>query len=344
MANAEKRVYRLGELADRIGAQLKGSAGCKITSLATLQDAQPGQLSFLANPVYRKYLPATRAAAVIIHPDVAADYTGNKLIHHSPYLGFAELTRLFDTREDLPVGIHPSAVIDETATISATAAIGPHVVIEAGARIGEHCEVGTGCFIGKDSAIGDHCRFAPHVSVYHGVSIGSQCVFHSGVVIGADGFGFARGSEGWVKVYQLGGVVIGNRVEVGACTTIDRGALENTVIADGVIIDNHVQVAHNVKIGANTAVAGCAAIAGSTTIGADCTIAGGVGIIGHLDIADGVLITARTLVTKSIAMPGSYSSGTPLTRTGVWRKNAVRFNQLDEMAARLKRLENKAKQ
>jgi UDP-3-O-[3-hydroxymyristoyl] glucosamine N-acyltransferase len=344
MVDSDHPAYHLGELADKIGAELQGNADCKVTGLATLQDAQPSELSFLANPVYRKYLSGCRAAAVILHPDVAGEFSGNRLIHANPYRAFADLTSLFDRREALAAGIHPTAVIAESANISPQAAIGPFVVIEGGVEIGAGTEIGAGCFIGKDSVIGQRCRLASHIAIYHGVSVGDECIFHSGTVIGADGFGFAPDAGEWIKIHQLGGVVIGNRVEVGACSTIDRGALQNTVIADGVIIDNHVQIAHNVRIGMNTAIAGCVAIAGSATIGANCTIAGGVGIVGHINITDHVLVTARTLVTKSIDQSGSYSSGTPLSTTKDWRKNAVRFSQLDTIATRLQRLENSKSQ
>lgn len=339
MADHNTRAYTLKELADFIGASLEGDPACVIHDLATIQRAGPGCLSFLANPVYRKYLATTQADAVIIQPEDAALFAGNKLISDSPYLAFARLSRLFDTYCAKSPGVHASAVIDKSAKISKSASIGPGVVIEAGVQVGEHTEIGAHCFIGQDSMIGDHCRLSPNISIYHGVAIGNECLLHSGVIIGSDGFGFARDASGWVKVYQLGGVEIGNRVEIGAGTTIDRGAMENTVIADGVIIDNQVQIAHNVRIGRNTAIAGCAAVAGSTVIGENCTIAGAAGIVGHLTITDNVHITAMTLVTKSINEPGSYSSGTPLSPSREWRKNAVRFNQLNQLIPKLKKLE-----
>jgi len=334
--------HTLGDLARRLGAELQGDANCEITGLATLQEAQLGQLGFLANPVYRKYLATTQASAVIMHPDMAADYAGNKLLLANPYLGYAQLTPLFDRQPHLPQGIHPSAVIADGATVDATAAIGPHVMIEAGVVIGAGVEIGAGSFVGADSVIGLRSRLNARVTVYHGVSIGEEAIIHSGAVIGADGFGFAPGKDGWTKIHQIGGVVLGNRVEIGAGTTIDRGALGDTCLADGVKIDNQVQIAHNVQIGTNTAIAAGTGIAGSTTIGANCTIAGAVGIVGHLTIADGVHVSAMTLVTKSIKQAGSYSSGSPMMATKAWRKNAVRVGQLDKLFGRVKQLEKQS--
>lgn len=333
--------YTLGDLAQRLGAELQGDANCAITGLATLQEAQLGQLGFLANPAYRKYLKNTQASAVIMHPDLASDFDGNKLLLANPYLGYAQLTPLFDLQPVLPSGIHNTAVIDDTATVDPSAAIGACVVIEAGAVIAADVEIGAGCFIGADSIIGRGSRLNPNVTVYHGVTLGEEAIIHSGVVIGADGFGFAPSTQGWTKIHQIGGVIIGNQVELGAGTTIDRGALGDTQLADGVKIDNQVQIAHNVQIGTNTAIAACSAIAGSTTIGAKCTIAGAVGIVGHLTIAEGVHVSAMTMVTKSIKQAGSYSSGTPMSPTKEWRKNAVRYGQLDKLASRVRQLEKK---
>ena len=334
--------YTLGDLAQRLGAELQGDADCEISALATLQEAQLGQLGFLANPAYRKYLAATQASAVILHPDTAADYDGNKLLLDNPYLGYARLSPLFDRQPAISQGVHASAVIDASASIHPTAAIGPQVVVEAGAEIGADVQIGAGCVIGADTIVGKGSRLNANVTVYHGVTIGEHAIVHSGVVIGADGFGFAPGREGWTKIHQLGGVVIGNNVELGAGTTVDRGALGDTRLGHGVKLDNQVQIAHNVQIGDNTAMAACTAVAGSTVIGANCTIAGAVGIVGHLTIVDGVHISAMTLVTKSINQAGSYSSGTPMQATNVWRKNAVRYGQLDQLAVRVRKLEKKS--
>lgn len=333
------RAYRLQALAQFLGAHLQGDGDCLISGLATLEAAQAGELSFLANPVYRKYLPQCRATAVILQPALADAFSGNRLLLENPYLGYARLTRLFSTAPQPPAGVHPSAVVAAGASADASACIGAHAVIETGAQIGAGAHIGAGCFIGEHSVIGPGSRLHAGVAVYHGVSIGRDCTLHSGAVIGADGFGIVPGADGWVKIHQLGGVVIGDDVEIGANTTVDRGALDNTVIESGVKLDNQVHIAHNVRIGKNTAIAGCVGIAGSTAIGANCTIAGAAGIIGHLRIVDDVHITAMTLVTKSITKAGSYSSGTPLAHTREWRKNAVRFGQLEQIVARLKQLE-----
>ncbi|TQV85762.1 UDP-3-O-(3-hydroxymyristoyl)glucosamine N-acyltransferase [Exilibacterium tricleocarpae] len=334
--------YRLDDLAQYLDATLLGDGDYPIAGLATLQSAQSRQLSFLANPVYRKYLSQSRAGAVILRADVADEFPGNRLLLDNPYLGYARVSALFDCAPAVATGIHPSAQVAAGASVDASACIGAQAVVEDNVEIGANVQIGAGCYIGEDSVIGAGTRLYAGVSIYHGVSLGNGCIIHSGAVIGSDGFGIVpAGPEmpGWVKIHQLGGVEVGADVEIGANTTIDRGALDNTVISRGVKLDNQVHIAHNVRIGENTAVAGCVGIAGSTTIGANCTIAGAAGIIGHLYIADNVHITAMTLVTKSIREPGSYSSGTPLAATREWRRNAVRFGQLEKIATRLKRLE-----
>ncbi len=333
------RVWTLRALADLIGATLVGDENCEIVRLNTLQNASSGELAFLANPAYQKHLSRTSASAVLLKPELAEAFNGNKLLLENPYLGYARLTACFNPVPPASAGIHPTASVDPTAHLGAGVSVGANAVIEAGAELADQVIIGAGCVVGSGSRIGSGSRLQANVTIYHGVVIGSDCILHSGCVIGADGFGFAPSREGWVKVHQLGGVVIGDRVEIGACSTVDRGALDDTVIADGVIIDNQVQVAHNVKIGENTAIAGCTGIAGSTTIGRNCTIAGAASISGHLSISDGVHISATTLVNKSITEPGSYSSGTVADATKSWRRNAVRFAQLDKMAGRLAALE-----
>lgn len=335
----KNRHYRLQDLASFLGADLVGDPDCEISGLNTLQDATAGQLAFLANPVYQKYLASTKASAVIIHPKQADAYSGNKLIIGNPYLAYAKLTERFAPQLAQDTGVHATASIDPSAQVAADAIIGANAIIDAGAQIGAGVVIGAGSYVGTDSVIGEGTRLYANVSVYHGVSIGKNGIFHSGSVIGADGFGFAPGEQGWVKIHQLGGVVIGDNVEVGAGTTIDRGALDDTVIGRGVILDNQVQIAHNVRLGENTAIAGCVAVAGSTHIGKNCTIGGKAGIIGHLQIADNVHVTAMSLVTKSITESGSYSSGTGIDKTEKWRKNAARFAQLDKLARRLAKLE-----
>lgn len=330
--------YQLSELADHVGAQLLGD-DISIDGLATLQKAQNNHLSFLANSAYKKHLPMTQAGAVLVHPDLADHCPCIAVVADNPYLAYAKLSQLFDPYWSMDAAIHCSAQISDSAQIDEGVSIAAGVVIGANAQIAAGAVVGANTVIGDDSTVGERTRIASNVSVYAGVSIGNDCVIHSGAVIGADGFGFAPSENGWQKIHQIGGVVIGNRVEIGACTTIDRGALSDTIISDGVILDNHVQVAHNVSIGQNTAIAGCSAIAGSTEIGKNCTIAGGAAVIGHLNIGDRVHIGAYSLVTKSLEGGEAYSSGTPIDTMKKWRKNAARFSQLDDLARRLIKLE-----
>lgn len=334
-----KRSYRLAELAQLLDAELRGDPNQEIRALATLQSAGAAELSFIANPAYKKYLSSTRAGALLINAELAGEFAGNKLVVKNPYIAYARLSSLFEFLRAPFFGIHPTAVVGADCILGEKISIGANAVIGDGVTLADGVIVGPGCYIGNDSAIGSNSRLAANVSVYHGVNIGADCILHSGCVIGADGFGFAPDKSGWIKIHQLGGVQIGNRVEIGACTCIDRGALDDTRIDDGVIIDNQVQIAHNVHIGKNTAIAAHSAIAGSTTIGAACTIAGAVGIAGHLTLADKVHITAMSMVSASISQAGSYSSGTALSPTRDWRKNAVRFRQLDALAIRLKKLE-----
>jgi len=329
----------LGELANLLQAELVGDAECQISGLATLTDAKPGQLSFLSNKHYRKYLVSTQASGVILHPDFANDYTGNKLLVANPYLAYAKLSAIFSHAPRVASGIHPDASVAEDAKVHLSASIAANAVIDSGAEIAAGAQIGAGCFVGQNTIVGADTVLHANVSLYHGVVVGSACLFHSQVVVGSDGFGFAPDGKKWVKIHQLGGVVIGDHVELGACTTIDRGALADTLIGDGVIIDNQVQIAHNVQIGANTAIAAGACIAGSARIGENCTLSGMVGVVGHISLVDNVHVTALSLVTKSITTPGSYSSGTPIDETALWRKNAVRYGQLNSLAQRLKVLE-----
>jgi UDP-3-O-[3-hydroxymyristoyl] glucosamine N-acyltransferase len=261
------------------------------------------------------------------------------LVSDNPYKSYAQASRWFDPAPVAVIGIHPSAVIDPSAKLGANISIGANVVIAAQASVGANSVIGAGCVIGANSQLGENCLLHPRVVIYHGVSIGNQVVIHSGAVIGSDGFGFAPSKEGWIKIYQNGGVRIGNNVEIGANTCIDRGAIENTVIADGVIIDNLVHIAHNVSIGEQSAIAACVGIAGSTTMGKRCTVAGMVGIADHLIIADDSHFTGMSTITRSIDKAGVYSSGGILEDTRSWRRNAMRFHKLDDMHQRLKKLE-----
>lgn len=330
----------LAALAARFNLTLSADANpdCVIDGLAPLPVASGSQLTFFTNPSYREQLKACRAGAVILRAEHAELSPVPCLISANPYASFAQVSALFDDTPTLAAGIHPTAVIAPTAKIAASAAIGPHAVIGDYVEIGERCQINSGVHIAAFSVLGDDCDLRANVVIGHRVCLGKRVRIHAGSSIGADGFGFAPDFQaenpGWRKIHQLGGVVIGDDVEIGANTCIDRGALGDTEIGRGVIIDNLVQIAHNVKIGEFTAIAACTGIAGSTEIGAYCTIAGAVGIVGHIKIADRVHITAKSLVTGSILEAGSYSSGTALMPTKAWRKSAVRFTQLDKLFRR----------
>ena len=331
-------VFTLGELAARLDAQVSGDAKCQIKRVATLENAQAGDITFLANPKLRHLLADTQASAVICSAAVAEHAPANALIVANPHAAFARVAAWLNPVEQYQ-GIDASALVDATASVHPEAWIGPRVVIEAGAQIGAGCQIGPGCVIGKDVSLGEECRLVANVTLCHGVQIGKRVILHPGVVIGADGFGLAQDQGQWLKVPQVGRVVIGDDVEVGANTTIDRGALEDTIIGDGVKLDNQIQIGHNVHIGPHTAIAACTAIAGSARIGAHCAIGGCVGIVGHLEIADNVTITGMSHVSQAIPSAGVYSSGTPLEENAKWHRNFIRLKQLDDMARRLKRLE-----
>lgn len=331
----------LGQLAEALGATLKGSEALQITGLATLQEAGPGQLSFLANPQYRKFLDNSQAAAVLLKAADAESFTGNALIVADPYLAYARISHLFDPKPKAVAGVHPSAVVAEDAQVDASASIGPFAVIESGARIGANVSIGAHCVIGARCVVGEGGWLAPRVTLYHDVTIGKRVVIQSGAVIGGEGFGFANEKGVWRKIAQIGGVTIGDDVEIGVNTAVDRGALSDTRIADGVKLDNQIQIAHNVQIGEHTAMAACVGISGSTRIGKHCTIAGGVGMVGHIDVCDNVFVSGMTMVTRSITEPGAYSSGTAMQPLADWRKSAARIRQLDDMSKRLQQLEKR---
>lgn len=337
-----EKSYRLGDIAKALGAELRGDPDIHVTGLATLQAAHPEQLSFLANPAYTKYLADTRAAAVIVSPDAAGDCPTNVLLLDNPYLGYARISHWFDPTPAAPPGIHPSAVVDSSATIAASASIGPNVVVEANAAIGDQVSVGAGTIIGARASVGAGTVIRPRVTLAHDVVVGERCHLLSGAVVGSDGFGFANEKGQWHRIAQIGRVILGNDVEVGANTTIDRGALDDTVIGNGVKLDNLIQIAHNVRIGDHSAMAAMVGIAGSTKIGSHCVFGGASGVAGHLDIANQVHLTGMTLVTGDIREPGVYSSGTSAETNRQWRKNAVRFRQLDSLARRIKELEKKS--
>jgi len=331
--------YSLSEIVAQLGGRVLGDAGVRISQIATLEKAQPDQISFLTNSKYRGQLASTRAGAVILG-EADADATGlPRIISDNPYAYFARVSALLNPLPEAKPGIHPTAVIRAGAKIDATASIAATAVIGEGARIGAFSVIGAGCCIGANVVVGSHARLYPHVLIYHGCVIGDNLIAHSGTVIGSDGFGFALDAGRWIKIQQIGRVVIGNDVEIGANTTIDRGALDDTVIGDGVKLDNQIQIAHNVHIGAHTAIAGCVGIAGSTTIGRYCRIGGSAGILGHLQIADHVEIAAFTLIGKSIREAGSYAAIFPFAKADDWRRNAVHLRHLDDLVQRVKTLE-----
>lgn len=334
--------YSLRDIAERLGAQVHGDGDCRIDHVATLAEAGPGGISFLANRRYRPQLLTTRATAVILDSEFLSSCPVTALVVPNPYLGYARVAALLAPERPVPAGIDASASVSEKASVDASAWIGPQAVIDDDAIVGARSRIGPGCVVGRSASIGEDCALAANVTIYHDVRIGNRALLHAGVVIGADGFGIANDEGVWVKVPQLGSVVIGDDVEIGANTTIDRGALADTVIEDGVKLDNLIQVGHNVHIGAHTAIAGGVAIGGSATIGKRCTIGGAASLAGHLDIADDVHLTGRSAVPNSISEPGVYSSGAPVVQENrIWRRNIVRIRQLDDMAKRLRRLEKK---
>jgi UDP-3-O-[3-hydroxymyristoyl] glucosamine N-acyltransferase len=331
---------RLTELANQIGAELLGDGGAvEISDVSALADATPSTLSFVSSEKYRAALRETRAGAVILSPGLAAEAPCPCLLSDNPTLSFAAAVELLHPRMSPPPGCHPSAVIAPSAQIHATASIGPLCVIEDDVCIAAGVEIGPHCVIQRATRIGEHSRLVASVTVCERSLIGKRVLLHPGAVIGREGFGFARDGERWVRVSQIGRVRLGDDVEVGANSAVDRGAIGETVIADGVKIDNLIQIGHNVSIGAHTAMAACSGISGSTRIGERCTIAGAVGMAGHLQIGDDVHFTGMAMVTRSFAEPGAYSSGIPAMPSADWRRNVARFRQLDAMAKRLRRLE-----
>jgi len=321
--------FSLGDLAVRFGLGLRGEPNLRVSRVATLSRAEAGSLSFLANPRYRKQMESTHATAVVVGPEHAAACPVAALIDPNPYLAYARIADLLHPRTAPAAGIHSTAVVSAGAKVAPSASVGPLAVIEDGADIGERVVVGPGCVVQRGAVIGADSWLVSRVSLYPGVRIGRRCLLHAGAVLGADGFGFASDAGSWVKVPQLGGVQVGDDVEIGANTTIDRGAIEDTVVEHGVKLDNQIQVGHNVSIGAHTAVAGCVGISGSTTIGRRCMIGGGVGIAGHLTIADDVVVTGCSLVSASIRQAGSYSSGMPTVETRLWRRMVAHLRRLD---------------
>ncbi|AVJ18975.1 UDP-3-O-(3-hydroxymyristoyl)glucosamine N-acyltransferase [Serratia sp. JUb9] len=332
---------RLADLAQQLDAQLHGDGDLVITGIASMHSAQTGQITFLSNSRYQQQLSSCQASAVVLTEADLPHCRSAALVVKNPYLTYARMAQLMDTTPAPAQDIAPSAVISPEAQLGQNVAVGANAVIESGAVLGDNVVIGPGCFIGKNARLGAGTRLWANVTVYHEVEIGQRCLIQSGTVIGADGFGYANERGNWVKIPQLGTVIIGDCVEIGACTTIDRGALDNTLIGNGVIIDNQCQIAHNVVIGENTAVAGGVIMAGSLKIGRYCQIGGASVINGHMEIADQVVVTGMGMVMRPITKPGVYSSGIPLQPNKAWRKTAALVMNIDEISKRLKAVERK---
>lgn len=342
MTRNNQNTYRLGDIVARFGGELIGSPDVRISQVATLEQAEGHHLSFLSNPKYRSRLAGTRAGAVIVGREAREATSVPRIVCDNPYAYFARVSAFLNPPAARAPGIHPTAVVDPGAVVAASASIGPLVHIEGGARIGEETWIGAGTHVGEGAAIGAGCTIYPRVAIYHGCVIGDRVILHSGAVIGSDGFGIALEAGRWIKIPQIGRAVIGDDVEIGANTTVDRGALDDTVIEEGAKLDNQIQVGHNVRIGAHTAIAGCVGIAGSARIGRHCRIGGGAIILGHLEIADQVDISAGTMITSSITNAGTYTGAYPFAPHRDWLKNSALLRHLAELADRIRRLERGA--
>lgn len=335
--------WTLAEIASKIGAELIGDADKVVTGVGTLQNATTDDISFLANSKYRHYLKDTTAGCVIVSPADAAEVSTNALVIADTYVAYAKTAALLYPEEHNEAAIHPTAVIGPNTLIADSSNIAAHVVIGADVVIGENVNIGPGCIVENGVVIGADSRLVANVTLCRKVRIGQRVKIHPGVVIGADGFGIANDKGRWLKIPQVGSVVIGNDVEIGANTTIDRGAIDDTIISDGVKLDNQIQIGHNCTVGEHTVIAGCVGIAGSTRIGANCAIGGGTGIAGHIEIVDGVQLTGMSMVTKSITVAGTYSSGIPIEPTREWHRNVIRYRQLDKLHDKVRQLESQLK-
>ncbi len=335
----------VAQLQQALGGELLGHGDLTIERIAPLESADSASIGFVANVRYRGALASSQAGCVIVGPALRDDVVTrpSAIVTPDPYLYFARLTQWWAARSAAPrvAGVHPSAVVAHGVSLAADACVGPQAVIEAGALIGAGAVIGAHCFVGAGVVIGASTRLAPRVTLMPGTRLGERCILHSGVVIGADGFGFAPTQGRWEKIEQLGGVCVGDDVEIGANTCIDRGALDDTVIGHGVKLDNLIQVGHNVQIGDHSAMAGCVGIAGSARIGQGCTVGGGAIVLGHLELADGVHISAASVVMRSIRQPGQYSGVFPLDDNASWEKNAATLRQLHTLRDRIRALEKK---
>ncbi len=336
--------YSLAELTQGLDIVIQGDPECRIHGVATLNQAQSGELAFLSNPLYKKYLPATQASAVILSADDAQVCLVNAIICKNPYFVYSRIATRFERKTKPLPGIHPTAVVGKNCSIDPSASIGAHCSLGDDVKIGPQALIGPNCVIGDHCEVGEGSQLHARVTLYHEVLIGKRVIIASGCVLGSDGFGFSKHQGVWHKVPQVGRVVVEDDVEIGANCAIDRGAIEDTVIGTGVKLDNLIQVGHNVRIGEHTAIAGCAGIAGSAIIGKHCLIGGGTGVGGHTTIADNVAVTGMTAVTKSIREPGIYSSGVGgLVTNQEWRKHSARVHQLARLVERVKTLEEALK-
>ncbi|HHX8483530.1 UDP-3-O-(3-hydroxymyristoyl)glucosamine N-acyltransferase [Vibrio diabolicus] len=338
------KTFTLAELATITGGELFGDEFLVVSRVAPMDKAQEGDVTFLSNPKYAKHLSECQATVVMVKAEHKEQCVGNALVVSDPYVAFARVVQAMDTTPKPADDIAPSAVIAADVKMGENVTIGANAVIETGVELGDNVSVGAGCFIGKNAKLGNNTKLWANVTIYHEVSLGDDCLVQSGTVIGSDGFGYANDKGEWIKIPQLGSVRIGNRVEIGACTTIDRGALEDTIIEDNVILDNQLQIAHNVQIGYGTVMPGGTIVAGSTKIGKYCQIGGASVLNGHITIADGVAITGMGMVMRSIEEKGLYSSGIPLQTNREWRKTATRVHRIDEMNKRLKAVEKQLEQ
>lgn len=335
-----KRNYTLAELAKNLDVVIQGDPHCLIEGVCTIQQAKAGRIAFLNNPLYKKYLPTTAASAVILLSDDVEACPVNALVSRDPYYTYTQIAAFFDDRPKVKKEIHPTSIIGQHCHIDPTVSIGANCVIGDNVTLAAGVVIEAGCIIGDFSVVDENSHIHANVTLYHKIQIGKRVLIASGTVIGSDGFGIAKHKGVWHKVPQLGRVVIEDDVEIGANCTIDRGAIEDTIIEKGAKLDNLIQIGHNVQIGEYTAIAGCVGISGSTVIGKNCLIGGGSGFAGHLTIADNVVITGMTAVTKSIRVPGIYSSGVGGLLTNLeWRKNSARLHRLDQLTERVKSLE-----
>jgi len=338
---SKRKSFRLGELVKRLGGELIGDADVRIHQVATLESAGPTDITFLTQSRFLPQLGRTQAGAVILGPETRDASGLPRIISANPYAYFASVSALLNPPAVVEPGIHESAVVDKSARVAASASIGACAVIGRHAEIADHAIVGPGCFIGEAASIGTGSRLHANVAVYHDCRIGARCIVHAGAVVGSDGFGIAKEDGVWKKIPQIGRALIGDDVEIGANTTIDRGALDDTVIEDGVKLDNQIHIAHNVRIGAHTAIAACVGIAGSAKIGRNCALGGASMIYGHITLADNVNVSAGTLIMKSLEKPGTYTGVYPFSSHQRWLRNAAHLRQLDDLAKRVRELEGR---